>query len=234
MFIPTGIGAVLAVVIFLAWDALRAVRRHEPWASREEYRRLPLACLGGPLFALSEFWLGGPGAVGDPAGRWHRPDLPGPQQLPHRRLRRLQRLGAGVERMHAQHAGERCHPAGHVPAVPASGHRLGLHAPGIPVPRAGADPVCLYPLGSGIEGAESVLSENGADPGGKRLLGSGAATLGGSSRGIWGGGEHGVQRVCSSQMEKDLVHVVQFELSVRVCIYISNVKSLSLLYKCCA
>lgn len=88
------------------------------------------------------------------------------------------------------------------------------------MPRAGADPVCLYPLGSGIEGAESVLSENGADPGGKRLLGSGAATLGGSSRGIWGGGEHGVQRVCSSQMEKDLVHVVQFELSVRVCIYI--------------
>lgn len=60
MFIPTGIGAVLAIAIFAAWDKFhkRGVERGSPWALREEYRRLPLACLGGPLLALSEFWLG--------------------------------------------------------------------------------------------------------------------------------------------------------------------------------
>ncbi|KAI9168068.1 Major facilitator superfamily multidrug transporter mdrA [Paramyrothecium foliicola] len=60
MFIPTAIGAVLAIGIFVAWDRYhkRSVEQQKPWALREEYRRLPLACLGGPLFALSEFWLG--------------------------------------------------------------------------------------------------------------------------------------------------------------------------------
>ncbi|KAF2839590.1 MFS general substrate transporter [Patellaria atrata CBS 101060] len=60
MFIPTGIGAIFAILIFVAWDTYhrRAVALHKPWAAQEEYRRLPLACLGGPLFALSEFWLG--------------------------------------------------------------------------------------------------------------------------------------------------------------------------------
>ncbi|KID84822.1 Major facilitator superfamily domain, general substrate transporter [Metarhizium guizhouense ARSEF 977] len=60
MFIPTGIGAVLAIAIFVAWDRFhkRSADRGKPWALQEEYRRLPLACIGGPLFALSEFWLG--------------------------------------------------------------------------------------------------------------------------------------------------------------------------------
>lgn len=60
MFVPTGIGAVLAIGIFMAWDKFhkKSVEQKKPWALREEYRRLPLACLGGPLFALSEFWLG--------------------------------------------------------------------------------------------------------------------------------------------------------------------------------
>ncbi|KAI0841290.1 major facilitator superfamily protein [Hypoxylon sp. FL0890] len=60
MFVPIGIGAVLAIVIFVAWDRYhrRSVERGKSWALQEEYRRLPLACLGGPLFALSEFWLG--------------------------------------------------------------------------------------------------------------------------------------------------------------------------------
>jgi MFS family permease len=60
MFIPTGIGALFAIAIFVAWDAFhkRSVEQQKPWALKEEYRRLPLACLGGPLFALSEFWLG--------------------------------------------------------------------------------------------------------------------------------------------------------------------------------
>lgn len=60
MFIPTGIGAVIAIGIYMAWDAFhrRAVKLGKRWASKEEYRRLPLACLGGPFFALSQFWLG--------------------------------------------------------------------------------------------------------------------------------------------------------------------------------
>lgn len=60
MFIPTGIGAVFAIAIFVAWDRYYddSARLGRSWALKEEYRRLPLACLGGPLFALSEFWLG--------------------------------------------------------------------------------------------------------------------------------------------------------------------------------
>lgn len=60
MFIPTGIGAVIAIGIFVAWDRFhrKSVKEGKAWALQEEYRRLPLACLGGPLFAISEFWLG--------------------------------------------------------------------------------------------------------------------------------------------------------------------------------
>ncbi|KAI0014724.1 major facilitator superfamily protein [Xylariomycetidae sp. FL0641] len=60
MFVPTGIGAVVAIAIFVAWDRYhrKSAARGKAWALQEEYRRLPLACLGGPLFALSEFWLG--------------------------------------------------------------------------------------------------------------------------------------------------------------------------------
>lgn len=59
MFLPIGIGAILAIFIFLAWDRYhkKALRTGKAWAQREEYRRLPLACLGVPLFAISEFWL---------------------------------------------------------------------------------------------------------------------------------------------------------------------------------
>jgi hypothetical protein len=76
MFIPTGIGAVLAIAIFVAWDNFhkRSVERGKPWALKEEYRRLPLACIGGPLFALSEFWLGWAARPGVP---WAVPALSG-------------------------------------------------------------------------------------------------------------------------------------------------------------
>lgn len=59
-FLPIGAGATLALPVFWAYDGilLRAQARNEPWAKREEYRRLPLACLGGPLFVVSLFWLG--------------------------------------------------------------------------------------------------------------------------------------------------------------------------------
>jgi len=46
--------------VFLWYDNFlaRAQKRHAPWAEIEEYRRLPLACLGGPLYVISLFWLG--------------------------------------------------------------------------------------------------------------------------------------------------------------------------------
>jgi len=59
-FLPVGIGAILACAIYLYWDHYlqKAKERNEPWSQKEEYRRLPLACLGGPLFVISLFWIG--------------------------------------------------------------------------------------------------------------------------------------------------------------------------------
>ncbi|CAF9925996.1 MAG: hypothetical protein ALECFALPRED_003270 [Alectoria fallacina] len=58
-FIPMPIGACLDIIIVLWWDRYldRAKARNALWASNEEYRRMPLACIGGPLCALSLFWL---------------------------------------------------------------------------------------------------------------------------------------------------------------------------------
>lgn len=59
-FLPIIIGVVIALSIFLYYDKLlrQAKKANAPWASMEEYRRLPLACLGGPLYVISLFWLG--------------------------------------------------------------------------------------------------------------------------------------------------------------------------------
>ncbi|KAL5117976.1 hypothetical protein ACEQ8H_004121 [Pleosporales sp. CAS-2024a] len=59
-FLPIGVGAVISAGMYLSWDSilLRAQRLHRPWASNEEMRRLPLACIAGPFFVLSSFWLG--------------------------------------------------------------------------------------------------------------------------------------------------------------------------------
>ncbi|GAB7341845.1 hypothetical protein MBLNU457_g0165t1 [Dothideomycetes sp. NU457] len=59
-FLPVGIGAIIACGIYLWWDAYlqKAKSRNAPWSRKEEYRRLPLACLGGPLFVVSLFWIG--------------------------------------------------------------------------------------------------------------------------------------------------------------------------------
>ncbi|KAF4460933.1 Polyamine transporter 3 [Fusarium albosuccineum] len=59
-YLPIFGGAALTLPIFWAWDGAlaRATARDAPWVKREEYRRLPLACLGGPLFVISLFWLG--------------------------------------------------------------------------------------------------------------------------------------------------------------------------------
>ncbi|KAL6363841.1 hypothetical protein LRP88_03266 [Fusarium phalaenopsidis] len=59
-YLPIFGGAAVTLPIFWAWDnaLARATARNAPWVQREEYRRLPLACLGGPLFVISLFWLG--------------------------------------------------------------------------------------------------------------------------------------------------------------------------------
>lgn len=59
-YLPIGGGALLAVPVFYGWERwhLRALREGRAWARQEEYRRLPLACVGGPLFFVSLFWLG--------------------------------------------------------------------------------------------------------------------------------------------------------------------------------
>lgn len=53
------IGAILACLISLWYDRIlrRAKERQAPWSMSEEYRRLPLACVGGPLHVVSLFWL---------------------------------------------------------------------------------------------------------------------------------------------------------------------------------
>ncbi|KAJ5188024.1 Major facilitator superfamily domain general substrate transporter [Penicillium cf. griseofulvum] len=60
MFLPIGIGAILACGIFIWYDGYlaRAKARNASWAFIEEYRRLPLACIGGPLYVISLFWVG--------------------------------------------------------------------------------------------------------------------------------------------------------------------------------
>ena len=55
-----GIGAIIACGIFIGYDIIlqRAKKANAHWSSIEEYRRLPLACIGGPLYVISLFWLG--------------------------------------------------------------------------------------------------------------------------------------------------------------------------------
>ena len=59
-FLSIGVGSLAALPLFWWYDAYlaRARARGDPWTAREEYRRVPLACLGGPLFVVSLFWLG--------------------------------------------------------------------------------------------------------------------------------------------------------------------------------
>ncbi|KAI1187844.1 major facilitator superfamily transporter [Nemania serpens] len=60
LFLPIFGGAIIALGIFFAWDRYlrRAQERNRPWSRKEEYRRIPLAVIGGPIFAVSLFWLG--------------------------------------------------------------------------------------------------------------------------------------------------------------------------------
>ncbi|OAQ80291.1 bicyclomycin resistance protein [Purpureocillium lilacinum] len=59
-YLPIGGGAMLSMPVFWYWDGVlaRAQDRGDRWVQREEYRRVPLACVGGPLYVVSLFWLG--------------------------------------------------------------------------------------------------------------------------------------------------------------------------------
>ena len=59
-FLPIGVGAFISAIMYLTWDTIlaRAQRQQRPWAKVEEMRRLPLACIAGPFFVVSAFWLG--------------------------------------------------------------------------------------------------------------------------------------------------------------------------------
>ena len=59
-YLPIGAGACLSLPVFWSWDHVlaSATAAGKPWTAREEARRLPLAFLGGPMFAASLFWLG--------------------------------------------------------------------------------------------------------------------------------------------------------------------------------
>ncbi|KAB5582355.1 major facilitator superfamily domain-containing protein, partial [Coniochaeta sp. 2T2.1] len=59
-YLVVGAGAFLSLPPFYWWDdyLFKKQQANVPWAHQEEYRRLPLACVGGPLYAVSLFWLG--------------------------------------------------------------------------------------------------------------------------------------------------------------------------------
>ena len=59
-FIPIGVGSALSGAVFVWYDS-RFAKAHKDkvsWAQNEDYRRLPLACFGGIIWAISLFWVG--------------------------------------------------------------------------------------------------------------------------------------------------------------------------------
>ncbi|UKZ48118.1 hypothetical protein TrVGV298_002354 [Trichoderma virens] len=59
-FLPFSAGSVIALGLFLWYSSYHsaAAKAGALWANKIEYRRLPLACAGGPLIVVSLFWLG--------------------------------------------------------------------------------------------------------------------------------------------------------------------------------
>ncbi|RYP20275.1 hypothetical protein DL767_009486 [Monosporascus sp. MG133] len=59
-FIPMALGVACSMGIFICYDRLfqNAIEQGCEWARQEGLRRLPLACMGGPLLSVSIFWLG--------------------------------------------------------------------------------------------------------------------------------------------------------------------------------
>ncbi|KAM0278883.1 hypothetical protein ACHAO9_011955 [Fusarium lateritium] len=60
MYFPVASGICLGLVGSLLWDGYynRAKTSGRSWAQKNEFSRLPLACMGGPLLVFSLFWLG--------------------------------------------------------------------------------------------------------------------------------------------------------------------------------
>ncbi|RWA08422.1 hypothetical protein EKO27_g6694 [Xylaria grammica] len=60
LFLPIALGSIIALGIFFMWDNYlrKAIAENRPWFKKEEHLRVPLATLGGPIFAVSLFWLG--------------------------------------------------------------------------------------------------------------------------------------------------------------------------------
>ncbi|KFA61996.1 hypothetical protein S40285_07908 [Stachybotrys chlorohalonatus IBT 40285] len=60
MFLPVGAGSILGLGVFILYDNFleRERRANKPWTRNEEMRRLPIACVGGPLFVVGLLWLG--------------------------------------------------------------------------------------------------------------------------------------------------------------------------------
>lgn len=54
------VGSLMALIFCLWWDHIlfTAKRKAKPWSNKAEFQRLPLACLGGPLFTAGLFWIG--------------------------------------------------------------------------------------------------------------------------------------------------------------------------------
>ncbi|EME40417.1 hypothetical protein DOTSEDRAFT_90658 [Dothistroma septosporum NZE10] len=59
-FLGISVGCFLSLPICFWWDYTlrKAKASHKTWAFKEEYQRLPLAIIGGPLFTISMFWIG--------------------------------------------------------------------------------------------------------------------------------------------------------------------------------
>jgi hypothetical protein len=59
-YLAVGVGCVMTLPLYWAYETilLGAQRKQRPWSKNQENYRLPLACLGGPLFVISLFWLG--------------------------------------------------------------------------------------------------------------------------------------------------------------------------------
>ncbi|KAI3320954.1 major facilitator superfamily domain-containing protein [Xylariaceae sp. AK1471] len=58
--LPVALGSLLGLPLTFLYDHFlyRARALGKPWSMNEEYRRLPLACVGGPLCVAGLFWLG--------------------------------------------------------------------------------------------------------------------------------------------------------------------------------
>ncbi|KAK2786006.1 hypothetical protein FQN52_008002 [Onygenales sp. PD_12] len=76
MYLPIAVGAFAAWPVFTWWDTYhyKSKERGASWADIEEYRRLPLACIGGPLYVIALLWLGW---TASPNIHWAAPMLSG-------------------------------------------------------------------------------------------------------------------------------------------------------------